>query len=93
MAALALAAAGGFGMKAERRDSKEPKAAVPAELVIACISTAVAAKPGRVRAVEVENEGDKTICEVEVLAQDGKTYEVDVDVATNTIIKVEDDND
>ncbi len=61
--------------------------------MIASIKTAVAAKPGNVRAVEVENEGGKTICEVEILAQDGKTYEVEVDVATNTVVEVEADND
>lgn len=89
--ALALAA-GGFGMKAEGQKSKEPKAALPAEQMIESIRTAVAAKPGNVRAVEVEKDGEKTICEVEVLAQDGKTYEVEVDVATNTVVKVDDDN-
>jgi uncharacterized membrane protein YkoI len=90
--ALALGA-GGFGMKADGQNSKEPKAALPAEQVIESIRTAVAAKPGNVRAVEVEKNGEKAICEVEVLTQDGKTYEVEVDVATNTIIEVEEDND
>ena len=81
------------GMKAEGQGTKQNKAAVPAEQVIASIRTAVAAKPGDVRAVETENEDGKTICEVEVLAQDGKTYEVEVDVETNTVIEVEVDND
>jgi uncharacterized membrane protein YkoI len=85
--------AGIFGMKAEGQGAKQSKAAVPAEQVIASIRTAVAAKPGDVRAVETENENGKTICEVEVLAQDGKTYEVEVDVETNTVIEVEVDND
>jgi uncharacterized membrane protein YkoI len=46
-----------------------------------------------VREVEVTKEGDKTICEVEILGQDGKAYDVRVDVATNTVIKVEEDKD
>ncbi|MDQ3753901.1 MAG: hypothetical protein M3371_04125 [Acidobacteriota bacterium] len=61
--------------------------------MIASIRTAVAAKPGNVREVEIENEGDKTLCEVEILAQDGKTYEVEIDVATNTVVEVETDDD
>jgi len=86
----ALAAVGGFEMKAEGQNTKQAKAAIPAKQVIASITTAVSAKPGDVRAVEVEKKGDKLSCEVEVLAQDGKTYEVEVDVATETIIEVED---
>jgi len=46
-----------------------------------------------VRAVEAESEGDKVLCEVEILAQDGKTYEIEVDVATNAVTEVEEDND
>lgn len=90
---LALALAVGGFMKAEGQGATKAEVAIPAEQVIASIRTAVAAKPGNVRAAEVEKDGGKTICEVEVLAQDGKTYEVEVDVATNTVVKVDDDND
>ncbi len=86
-------AVGGLWMKAEGQGTKQSKAAIPAEQMIASIRTAVAAKPGDVRAVEVEKEDGKTICEVKVLAQDGKTYEVEVEVATNTVVEVEADND
>jgi uncharacterized membrane protein YkoI len=92
LAALALAG-GGFRMKAGGQGTKQGKAAIPVEQVLASLSTAVAAKPGNVRAVEVEKEGGKTICEVEILAQDGRTYEVEVDVATNTVVEVEADED
>jgi uncharacterized membrane protein YkoI len=88
---LALAV-GGLGMKAEGQGA-EAEVAIPAEQVIASIKTAVAAKPGNVRAVQVENEGGKTLCEVKIVALDVKTYEVEVDVATNTVVKVDDDND
>ncbi len=84
---------GGFGIKAEGQAAKDTKAAVSAEQVIASVRTAVAVKPGNVRAVEMENEGGKTICEVEILAQDGKAYEVEVDVATNKVIEVEAEDD
>ncbi|MEJ7618133.1 MAG: hypothetical protein WKF30_14485 [Pyrinomonadaceae bacterium] len=89
---MALAGAE-FGVKAEARGSQQTKAALPAEQLIACIKTAIAAKAGEVRTVEAENEGGKPICEVEILAEDGKTYEVEVDVATNTVIEVEVDDD
>ncbi len=89
---LALAA-GVYGVKAEGQDAKEAKAAIPAEQIIVSVRTAIAARPGNVRAVEAENEAGKTICEVEILAQDGKTYEVAVDIATNTVVKVEADDD
>ncbi len=84
---------GGFGIKAGGQGTKATKVAIPAEQVIASIKTAIAAKPGGVRAVEIENEGGKSICEVEILASDGKTYEVEVDVATNTVVEVETDDD
>ena len=87
--------AGGFGTQVEGQDNKESedtKASIPAEQMIASISTAVAAKPGNVRAVETETEVGKTLCEVEILALDGKTYEVEIDVATNKVVEVEEDD-
>jgi hypothetical protein len=84
---------GGFRITAEGQGDKENKVAISAEQMIASIRTAIAAKPGEVQAVEVEKENGKTLCEVEILAQDGKTYEVTVDVATNTVIEVEEDDD
>lgn len=90
--ALALAVSG-FLMKAEGHAAKQSKAAVPAEQVIAAIRAAVTAKAGHVRAVELEHEGDRTICEVEILGEDGKVYEVEVDVANGSIVEIEEDDD
>ncbi len=84
---------GGFVLNAGVQATKDSKVAIPAEQVIASIKTAIAAKPGDVRAVEIENERGKSICEVEILASDGKTYEVEVDVATSTVVEVEMDDD
>jgi len=92
LVALAIVVSG-FGIKVEGQGAKDTKAAVSAEQVIASVRTAVAAKPGNVRAVEMENKGGKTICEVKILAQDGKAYEVEVDVATNKVIEVEAEDD
>ena len=99
--ALALAVAGG-SLKAwgdqDEKDGDEVKVALSADQLIASIRTAVAAKPGRVLETESESEGGKTHCDVVVLGDDGKTYEVEVDVATNKVSEVEmktgkDDND
>jgi uncharacterized membrane protein YkoI len=83
----------GFRITAEGPEYQDTQMAITADQMIASIKTAVTAKPGKVREVEVEKEGDKTICEVEILGQDGKAYDVRVDVATNTVIKVEEDKD
>ena len=83
----------GFWIKAEGQSTKQSQAAAPAEQVIIAIRTATVAKPGNVRAVEVENEAGRTICEVAIVAEDGKSYEVEVDVATDTVVEIEGDDD
>ncbi|CAN5775842.1 hypothetical protein BH18ACI4_BH18ACI4_16310 [soil metagenome] len=92
--ALALAVFG-YVTGVEGRSAKNAKPAITADQVIASIRTAIAAKPGNLLGMEVEKEGEKTLCEVEILTADGKTYEVEVDVASNEIVEVEleDDND
>lgn len=95
VAALALVG-GGLQARAgeeEKREAEETKIALPAEQIIASIRTAVAAKPGRVLEFEAETEGGKTHCDVKVVAADGKTYEVEVDVASNKATSVELDDD
>jgi hypothetical protein len=90
--ALALAV-GVSGVKAKWVGDKQTKVSIQAEQMIESIRTAIAAKPGSVRGVEVENEDGKVICEVKIVAAEGKTYEVEIDVATNTVIEVEEDDD
>jgi hypothetical protein len=82
-----------IAVKAKRIDDKQAKASIQAEQAIESIRTAIAARPGSVRGVEVENEDGKVICEVKILATDGKIYEVEVDVATNVVEEVEEDDD
>ena len=91
--ALALAVVA-YGIKAEGQNAKNAIPAITADLMIASIRTAIAAKPGNLLGVEVEKEGGKTHCEVEILTADGKTYEVEVDVASNAVVEIElEDND
>ena len=90
---LALAA-GLFAAKvAGQQGAKQPPVGLTAEQVIASVKTAAAAKPGNVLELEAEKEGGKLVCEVEILAQDGKTYEVVVDVANNSVVEIEEDDD
>ena len=83
----------GFWIKAEAQVAKPSKTAITTEQVITSIRTATAAKPGKVFAVDVENEANKIVCLVSVVAQDGKTYDVEVDVATNKVMKIDEAND
>lgn len=93
VAGLATVALTSGGLKAwaeqDEPEGKEVKVSLSVEEFIASIRTAVAAKPGRVQAVEAESEGGKTLCDVTVVAADGKTYEVAVDVASNKVTEVE----
>ncbi len=92
LVAVALST-GGLRITADVSGNQDTKMAISADQMIAAIKTATTAKPGNIQEVELDKEGDKIICEVEVLAQDGKVYDVRVDVATNTVIKVEEDKD
>lgn len=83
----------GFGIKADERGDKQTKVSITVEQMIEAIRTAAATKAGKVRGTDVESEDGKVLCEVEILGEDGKTYEVEVDVATNTVVEVEEDDD
>jgi hypothetical protein len=90
---LALAA-GLFVMKAAGRQGTKPApVSLSAEQVVASVRTAVAAKPGNVRGLEAEQERGKVVCEIEILAGDGKTYEVVVDVANDSVVEIEEEDD
>ena len=90
---LALAA-GLFVMKAAgQQGAKSAPVSLTAEQVIASVKTAAAAKPGNVLELEAEREGGKLVCEVEILAGDGKKYEVVVDVANNSVVEIEEEDD
>jgi uncharacterized membrane protein YkoI len=89
--ALFALLASGAGLKAwaEEREDDDVQIALPAEQVIASIRTAVAAKPGNVLEIEAESEAGKTVCGVVIQAADGKTYEVEIDVAANKVLEIE----
>ena len=70
-------------------DDAETEVALPAPTIIRAINAAVAAKPGDIKGVEAESEGGVTKVEVEIVAADGKEYEVSVDAKTGKVLEVE----
>lgn len=74
-----------IGLVGIKANGQVTTGAVTTEQVIASIRTAVAAKPGNVEEVAVDDEDGKAIVEVEILALDGTTQEVVVDAVTNTV--------
>lgn len=71
----------------------EVETALPAATVTSAINTAVKAKAGNVVGVEIETENGVTKVEVEIVAADGKKYEVGVNASTGKVIAVEADDD
>lgn len=91
VASLALAG-GGIKAWAEQGEQSEAKVTLNAAQIKAATAAALASKPGKVLETEAEVEKGKTLCDVKIQAADGKTYEVSVDVATNKVVSVEEDD-
>lgn len=53
------------------------------------IKTALEKVPGTAVEAELEKKHDKTVWEVEVVGEDGKTSEIHIDAATGAVIDVE----
>ena len=67
--------------------------ALPASQVISAIQAAVAAQPGLVKEVEVEEEDGRTYIEVDIVSSDGQKFEVKVDPVTSRVIEIEIDTE
>lgn len=94
VATLALAG-GGLKVWAEqggKGEAGEVEITLTASQLKAATAAALAVKQGKVLETEAESEGGKTHCDVQILAADGKTYEVGVDVASHKVASVEADN-
>ena len=70
----------------------ETEVALPAATVTRAINAAVKAKAGNVAGVEMETEKGVTHVDVEIVANDGKKYEVGVNAQTGKVMAVEADN-
>lgn len=61
---------------------------LPADQVIAAIQAAVAAQPGQVKDVEInDRRNQSSVVEVEIVAADGKKHEVKIDAATRQVVR------
>ena len=74
------------GIMATAQAAKTTMALTPAQ-VTACVQAAVTTQPGLVTQVEAESEKAQQVCEVKIVANDGKKYTLHVDVETNQVIK------
>lgn len=54
-----------------------------------CVNAALAKKPGKVLEVELETEGGRQVYEIDIAGNDGKRWELECDVETIRIVKVE----
>ena len=67
----------------------DTKAGLPADQVGAATQAAIAAQPGNVKDVEVQDRrnNQSPVVEVEIIGADGKKHEVKIDSATRAIVK------
>ncbi len=85
--------AAGIAFAGGGESENEVEVALPAATVTRAINTAVAAKTGNVAGVEMETEDGVTKIDVEIVAADGKKYEVGVNASTGKVIAVEADDE
>lgn len=90
--ALALSA-GLTGVALAGANGGEKEAALPAAAIVKALNAATSAKAGAVSGVEVEAENGAVMVDVEIVAADGKSYEVGVDSKTGKVVSVEADNE
>ena len=60
---------------------------LPADQVIAAVQAAVAARPGNVKDVEVDEKRKGAVVKVEIVGADGKEHEVRIDPATRQVVR------
>jgi uncharacterized membrane protein YkoI len=87
-----LAVAGGLALAAATPALAQRQASqksVTREQAIACIDTALAARQGRIKDLEIDVKNGKTMCEVEVIGADGRKVEVHVDVVANSVTRID----
>ena len=65
----------------------QPSEALTAAEATACIQTAILAQPGMITEMEAEKKGTQRLCEIKLVAADGKKYELSIDVTTNQVLK------
>lgn len=79
----------GAGVLFAQADEADSNVGITPAQATAAMQAAVAAQPGLIEELDVEREGNQTVCEVSVLAANGKDYDVVVNVNTNKVLRVE----
>lgn len=73
-----------FPVSAQQRPAAE---AISVAQAIACINAATQARAGQIKKLEIDREKNQLVCEAEILAADGKTYDVYVEVTGGKVIR------
>jgi uncharacterized membrane protein YkoI len=63
-----------------------PAESITSEQAMACLKTAIASHPGRVKSLDVDIKAGKVLCEVEIAGENGREMELHVDVSTDQVV-------
>jgi uncharacterized membrane protein YkoI len=66
--------------------NQAPAESITSEQAMACLRTAVASHPGRIKSLDVDVKGGKVLCEVEIAGENGRETELHIDVTTNQVV-------
>jgi uncharacterized membrane protein YkoI len=75
-----------MGSSPTTAQTASPEALTPMQ-AMACIQTAAGAQSGLITKVEANKKGEQLLCEVKIVDQEGKKYDVNIDVTTKEVIK------
>lgn len=80
-----MAAAGLVGLLMSSGAALADDESLPAEQVVSAIQAAVAAHPGEIQEVDVEEKDNTKVVKIEIKGADGKEHEVHVNPATGEV--------
>ena len=75
-----------FSASSLSAQGQRPAENVTSDQAIACIKTAIASHPGRVEGLDIDVKTGKVLCEVEIVGENGRKMELQVDVNTNQVV-------
>jgi uncharacterized membrane protein YkoI len=90
LSALLLSAAPAAAKKMRNPQTKIALAKTVKTTIDQAIAKATAKAPGKVFEVELAKKNGKAVWEIEILSEDGKVVEVDVDATTGEVADTED---
>lgn len=63
------------------------KATATKDQTVACINAALEARAGSIEDLDIDREAGKVVCKVGIVADDGRDYDVSIDLADNKVIR------